>query len=208
MANKLTILDYGMSNLRSVAKACERLGARVTVDNSGAALESCDLAILPGVGAFGHAMAELASRNLIAPLKAYAQSGRPLLGICLGLQLFLTESEEAPGVEGLNLIEGKVIRFPKNTGFKVPHMGWNQLSYPNKSILFDGIADQAFVYFVHSYHGCPLEAKTVVASSEYGLEFAAALQKGNLYATQFHPEKSQGIGMKILENFIQLGDAA
>jgi len=198
----LLIVDYGMSNLRSVAKACEALGANVTVSGLPEAFDHADKVILPGVGAFGHAVAELKFRRLIAPLKSFIASKKPFLGICLGLQLLFESSEEAPGVPGLAVIPGRIARFPAQPGLKIPHMGWNQLHIKKKQCpLFDGVPENSYVYFVHSYYASAL-GDVLAAECHYGVSFTAAAWQNNVFGVQFHPEKSQATGLKILKNFI------
>lgn len=200
----IAIIDYGMGNLRSVSKALEKLGAQVAVTQEPEAIRSADKIILPGVGAFGDAMCELRKRNLIKPIKETVEKGKPFLGICLGLQLLFKTSEENPGTPGLGIFPGTVVRFPDNSGLKVPHMGWNQVKLSGKSGLLEGVQDSSYFYFVHSYFAKPNEADLVQGSSEYGVMFPAIIGKNNVWATQFHPEKSQEEGLKILGNFVKL----
>jgi len=193
-----------MSNLRSVAKACEGLGAEVTVSGDPGRIELAEKLILPGVGAFGHAVAELQSRGLIAPLKAFVAAQKPFLGICLGLQLLFDSSEEAPGISGLGILPGKIARFPGLPGLKIPHMGWNQLSIIRKECpLFKNVPDLSYAYFVHSYFAAAAEC-TIAAECTYGVRFTAAAWQNHIFGVQFHPEKSQATGLKILKNFIDL----
>jgi len=201
----ILVLDYGMSNLRSVSKALEKLGSRVTVSSRPEDLEKAQKVVLPGVGAFGDAMEELEKRKLAAPLKDFMKSGRPFLGICLGLQLLFDASDENPGVPGLGIVPGKVARFSPAPGFKVPHMGWNQLRIRQpQAPLLRGVSDGSFVYFVHSYYVLPESQQIVLADSDYSPAFAAMIGQNNIYGCQFHPEKSQEAGLKILENFVKL----
>jgi len=208
----IVVIDYGMGNLRSVSKALESLGAKVCVSSDPRDLEQADKLILPGVGAFPAAMAELSSRGLIDSIKAAIGAGRPYLGICLGLQLLFDESEEGEEAEGFGLLEGRVRRFsPNGAGLKVPHMGWNQIRNPYASApnqggcpLLKGIPDGSFVYFVHSYYPEPADRSIVALETEYDGQFASMVWRENLFATQFHPEKSQAVGLKLLENFIAL----
>ncbi|MCE5229345.1 imidazole glycerol phosphate synthase subunit HisH [bacterium] len=197
----ITIIDYGMGNLRSVAKALEHLGLASEITSDPERIAAAERLILPGVGAFGDAMAELGRRGLIAPIRAYAGSDRPLIGICLGMQLLFDDSEEAPGVAGLGLIPGRVRRF--EPGLKVPHMGWNTVRQGRPSPLFAGVPDNDYFYFVHSYYvdPAPEAASCAAGLTTYGIEFASVLTHGNVFATQFHPEKSQKRGLKMLENF-------
>lgn len=201
----ILVLDYGMSNLRSVSKALEKLGSQVMVSSRPEDLGKADKVILPGVGAFGDAMREIEKRNLSAPLKSFVESGRPFLGICLGLQLLFDASEENFGVQGLSILPGKVGRFAPSAQCKVPHMGWNQLRIlkPDCALL-RGVKDGSFMYFVHSYYVIPEKPEVLLAECEYSAVFAAMIWHKNIYGCQFHPEKSQEAGMKILENFVNL----
>jgi len=200
----IAIVDYGMGNLCSVHKALERVGASPLVADSPGELRRADKIVIPGVGAFGDAMREMEKRGLSAPVKEAAARGKILLGICLGLQIFFEKSEESPGVGGLGLFPGEVKRFV--THLKVPHMGWNQLRKRRRPPILHGIEDGAFVYFVHSYYVTPEKAEDIAATTDYALEFASCVWRGNLYGVQFHPEKSQAVGLKLLENFVKLGD--
>lgn len=199
----IVIVDYGMGNLRSVEKAFEAQGAKARVSGDPRVLEKAEKIVLPGVGAFTHAMVELKKRKLVAPLKEKIASGTPYLGLCLGLQLLFSESEEGKRVKGLGVIEGPVKRF---TGkLKVPHMGWNTLEPRQKNCpLFQGISKDAYFYFVHSYFGVPDDKSWVAATTPYGKSFCSAVAKGSVFATQFHPEKSQEEGLKIIRNFVRL----
>jgi len=201
----ILVLDYGMSNLRSVSKALEKLGSRVTVSSQPEDLEKAQKVVLPGVGAFGDAMQELQMRNLALPLKDFMKSGRPFLGICLGLQLLFDGSDENPGVAGLAVFPGNVARFSPSAEFKVPHMGWNQLRIRKPDCpLLKGVQEGSFVYFVHSYYVLPESRDIILAECDYRRAFAAMIWQKNVYGCQFHPEKSQEAGMKILENFVKL----
>lgn len=196
-----------MGNLRSVAKACEKVGFEVLVSSDPEQVLSAPALILPGVGAFAECVSNLKKRNLYPVLEEILQKNdRPFLGICLGLQLLFTESEEGGSVSGFGVIPGKVRQFQGD--FKVPHMGWNQIQTQNENPLFKGVTPESSVYFVHSYYVDPEEADVVIAQTEYGKKFVSAIQKGNLYATQFHPEKSQAVGLKILENFKNICEAS
>lgn len=198
----ICVADYGMGNLRSVEKALERLGCEVNVTGSRSHILAADKLIVPGVGAFGDAMRGLLERDLVAPIQDYAHSGRPLLGICLGMQILFGSSEEDPGVEGLCLLPGSVARF-RSSELKIPHMGWNTLAVRNDSRLLAG-ADCRHVYFVHSYHVVPEDSDVIAATTEYGMRFVSAVESGNIMGTQFHPEKSQEVGLGILSNFARL----
>jgi glutamine amidotransferase len=204
----IAVIDYGMGNLGSVSKALEYLGGDVKVTQNGPDLKKSEKIVLPGVGAFRDAMNALARLNLIGVLKEEITSNKMYLGICLGLELLFQESEEGGGSEGLAVLKGDVVRFPAKGaggGLKVPHMGWNQIGIKNKDCsLFKGIDDNAFFYFVHSYYIRPEDKDNIAAATEYGGEFTSMVWKDNIYATQFHPEKSQAVGLQFLENFLKL----
>jgi glutamine amidotransferase len=209
----IVVIDYGMGNLRSVSKALESLGASVRVSGDPAEVSRADKVILPGVGAFPAAMRELSARGLVEPVKAAIAKGTPYLGICLGLQLLFEESEEGAGAAGLGVLRGRVRRFHTNgAGLKVPHMGWNQVTRRQKAEgrrqngcpLLRDIPEGSFVYFVHSYYADPAEPAVTALTTDYGGPFASMVWRENLYATQFHPEKSQAVGLKLLENFVKL----
>ncbi len=199
----IAIIDYDAGNMKSVEKALDLLGAEKIVTGDPAAILAADKIILPGVGSFGSAMEKLKSRGLDETVREAAEAGTPLLGICLGMQMLFDESEESGGAEGLHLLKGKVIRFPKTEGLKIPHMGWNSLDFPKKSRLFDGIEANPFVYFVHSYYVQADDPDVVAATAEYGVTIHAAVERGNLFGCQFHPEKSSDTGIHILRNFIR-----
>lgn len=197
----ITIIDYEAGNLKNVEKACAFLKQEVQVSDKPEALLKSDGLILPGVGAFGDAMKRLWEKNLVSVIREAVQREIPLLGICLGEQLIFESSEESPGVEGLGLLKGKVVRFPADMGLKVPHMGWNTLQKTGKHPLLEGVSDTAHVYFVHSYVVKAEDRGDVLATAAYGVPFDAVVGKGNLFATQFHPEKSGAVGLRILKNF-------
>ncbi|KIL38826.1 imidazole glycerol phosphate synthase [Gordoniibacillus kamchatkensis] len=197
----IAIIDYGMGNLHSVSKAVERLGFAYVVTSDEAELMKADGAILPGVGGFGDAMEQLRATGLKDAVLRFAASGKPLLGICLGMQLLFTSSEEHGEHEGLNLLPGRVVRFRGD--YKVPHMGWNRLSFVGPSPLFDGL-EEGYVYFVHSYHALPEQASDLLAVTDYHQPVTAIVGRGNVYGMQFHPEKSSDVGMKLLSNFLRL----
>ncbi|WP_336790961.1 imidazole glycerol phosphate synthase subunit HisH [Paenibacillus sp. MMO-177] len=198
----IAIIDYGMGNLHSVSKAVERLGYEAVVTADPAVIAAADGAILPGVGAFGDAMENLRETKLDEVTKAYAASGKPLLGICLGMQLLFSQSEEHGVNEGLNLLPGKVIRFRGD--YKVPHMGWNKLSFlQSESPLFKGL-EEGHVYFVHSFHAKPEVASDLLATTDYYQQVTAIVGRDNVYGMQFHPEKSSDLGIKLLGNFLAL----
>ncbi len=205
----ITIVDYGMGNLRSVQKGLETAGfdARVTSDPRD--VENAEKLVLPGVGAFRDCMRSLREGGFVDPILRHVESGRPFLGICLGLQVLFTESEEFGRHEGLNIIPGRVVRFPEHMTFngedlKVPHMGWNQIKLRREAPIFRDIEEETFFYFVHSYYVIPEDSEVVAATTDYGVTFCSAVWKDNVMATQFHPEKSQQVGLKILENFGKL----
>ena len=198
------IIDYDAGNLRSVEKALQYLGKETIVTRDPEQIRKADKVILPGVGAFGDAMKKLQEYHLDMLIREIADSGKPLLGICLGLQLLFEESEESPGVKGLGVLEGKIRRIPEGEGLKVPHIGWNSLHLEHNGRLFRNIPENSYVYFVHSYY---LEAKApeiVKASTEYGVHIHASVEKNNLFACQFHPEKSSETGLQILKNFAEM----
>jgi glutamine amidotransferase len=197
----IVIVDYGMANLRSVQKGFERVGATAEITSDPAAVARADKVVLPGVGAFRDAIARLRESRLDEPIVRHVESGRPFLGICLGLQLLFTRSHEDGLYEGLNILAGDVVRFPKVSGLKVPHMGWNQLQFRGDCPLFRGLPAESAVYFVHSYYPVPVEPRLTSATADYPGPFTAAVWRGNLFATQFHPEKSQAVGLTMLKNF-------
>ena len=202
----ISIIDYGMGNLRSVSKAFENQGFSVKVTSNIEDINNASGLVLPGVGAFGDCMKNLREANLVDPIIGFIESGRPFLGICLGLQALFESSEESPEVEGLGLFEGSVVRFPdfKKENLKVPHMGWNQLSYDYESKILKDIPKDRWFYFVHSYFVKPEQNGLNEVVSDYGIEFTAAVEKENIFACQFHPEKSGEFGLKILSNFASL----
>jgi glutamine amidotransferase len=197
----IAIIDYGMGNLHSVSKAVERLGYEAVVTSDESEILAAAGAILPGVGAFGDAMEHLREASLQGTVIRYAQSGKPLLGICLGMQLLFTGSEEHGSHEGLNLLPGQVVRF--RGSYKVPHMGWNRLQFKQPSPLLKGI-EEGHVYFVHSYHALPERESDLLAVTDYHQPVTAVVGRDNVYGMQFHPEKSGAIGMQLLGNFLGL----
>ncbi len=199
----ITIVDYGMGNLRSVTNALKTLGAPARISSKPQEVASAERLILPGVGAFGSAMQELESRGLLEPVRSHAASGRPFLGICLGLQLLFEWSEEGGRVKGLGLLKGTVRRFADAPERKVPHMGWNQVKRTSAppSALVNGLADGSFFYFVHSYYAEPQDRAIVQLETDYGVAFPAMIESGSIAATQFHPEKSQTAGLALLKRF-------
>ena len=205
----IAVIDYDAGNLKSVEKALIFLGETPVITRDREELLAADKVILPGVGAFGDAMDRLHQYGLVDVIKEVVKKGTPFLGICLGLQLMFESSEESPGVEGLGLLPGKILKIPETPGMKVPHMGWNSLKIDPNSRLFKGIPDGNYVYFVHSYYLQAEDPSIVKASAVYGnTTIHASVEQGNVFACQFHPEKSSKYGLKILENFAKLGKEA
>jgi glutamine amidotransferase len=200
----IVIVDYGMANLRSVQKAFERVGAAAEITSDPAAVAAADKVVLPGVGAFRDAIARLRESGLAGPIVSHIDAGRPFLGICLGLQLLFTRSHEDGVHDGLNVLPGEVVRFPRVPGLKVPHMGWNHLNFRGDCPLFRGLPAESAVYFVHSYYAAPVDPGLTSATADYPEPFTAAVWRDNLFATQFHPEKSQAVGLTMLKNFARL----
>ena len=200
----IAIIDYDAGNLRSVEKALEALGQQVIVTKDAETIRQAEKVILPGVGAFGDAMANLQRLGLVEVIRETAASGKPFLGICLGLQLLFEDSDETPGVPGLGILRGHIKRIPEQPGLKVPHMGWNNLELHHDGALFRGLPEHPYVYFVHSYYLEAEDPDIVTATAEYGVTIHASVQIGNLFACQFHPEKSSQIGLAILKNFAEL----
>ena len=200
----VAIIDYDAGNIRSVEKAVRYLGKEVTVTSEPEEILAADRVILPGVGAFGDAMKRLHAMGLVEVIRQVAERGTPFLGICLGLQLLFEKSEESPGVAGLGLLQGEILRLPELPGLKVPHIGWNSLKYPNPGRLFRGIPEDSYVDFVHSYYLKAQDEGIVTATTEYGTLVHASVESGNLFACQFHPEKSSETGLTILENFLSI----
>jgi glutamine amidotransferase len=205
----ITIIDYGMGNLRSVQKGFEKVGYSARVTSSPTDVERAEKLVLPGVGAFKDCMDNLRQGGFIDPILKHVETGRPFLGICLGLQLLFSESEEFGRHQGLGIIPGKVVRFPagmreKGEELKVPHMGWNQIAICRPAPIFEGVENCASVYFVHSYYVVPDDPEIVATVTEYGVSFCSSIWRDNVMATQFHPEKSQHVGLRILENFGKL----
>ena len=200
----IAIIDYDAGNIKSVEKAVLSLGEKAVITRDARTILSADGVILPGVGAFGDAMEKLHSYGLVDVIHECVKKEIPFLGICLGLQLMFESSEESPEVEGLHLLDGKILRIPAGSGLKIPHIGWNNLHFPNKSRLFRGIPEDSYVYFVHSYYLAAEDEQIVAATTEYGTLIHASVEKGNVFACQFHPEKSSDVGLKILQNFIEI----
>lgn len=202
----VSIIDYGAGNLMSVKKALDFIGAESEITADKDKIKSASHVILPGVGSFGDAMASMAERGLVDTVREAALSGKPFLGICLGLQLLFAESDESPAVPGLGVLDGKISLIPKNDGLKVPHMGWNSVEIKQNSGIFKGIPNGSYFYFVHSFYLNGANADEVAGTTQYGNEIQCAVEKGNLCATQFHPEKSGEIGLMLLKNFLAKGE--
>ncbi len=201
----IAVIDYGVGNLFSAEKALACLGCDVKVTSKAEDIEAADKLVLPGVGAFGDCMQNLEATGLIPVIRQNVAAGKPLLGICVGLQILFEGSEESPGAKGMGLIKGQVRRI-QAPGLKVPHMGWNSLNIKEPrqpQDLFAGLPEKPYVYFVHSYHAVPEDASVITATAEYGEQLTAAVAQGNIQATQFHPEKSGDVGLHILENFVK-----
>ncbi|MCR4585217.1 MAG: imidazole glycerol phosphate synthase subunit HisH [Lachnospiraceae bacterium] len=200
----IAIIDYDAGNIRSVEKAFGALGEETVVTRDEKLIREAERVVLPGVGVFGDAAAKLRDYGLEQVVKQTAGSGKPFLAICVGLQLLFDESEESPGAEGLGIMKGRILRIPDGPGLTVPQIGWNSLHKTKESKLLHGIDEGAFVYFVHSYYLKAEDADVVTATTDYGVEIHAAVERGNVFATQFHPEKSSKTGLKILKNFCEI----
>ena len=200
----VAIIDYDAGNIKSVEKAIQFLGEEAIITRNSDEILSASHVILPGVGAFGDAMEKLHKYGLIPIIHEVVERDIPFLGICLGLQLMFDRSEETPGVEGLSILKGEIKRIPDKEDLKIPHIGWNSLKYPNVGRLYKDIPEDSYVYFVHSYYLDAEEKDIVVATTEYGTNIHASVEKGNVFACQFHPEKSSDVGLAILKNFIEL----
>ena len=200
----IAIIDYDAGNMKSVEKAFQYLGQETLVTRDPAQLLAADHVVLPGVGNFGDCMARLNEYGLVPVIHEIIDKGTPFLGICLGLQLLFESSEESPGVDGLGVLKGKIVKIPPKEGLKIPHMGWNSLTLMNQGRLFEGIPEETYVYFVHSFYLQAEEAEIVKATTDYSTCIHASVEKGNVFACQFHPEKSSKWGLKILENFAAL----
>lgn len=200
----IAIIDYDAGNIKSVEKAFHFLGAEVCVTRDAGVIEAADKVVLPGVGAFGDAMGKLHQYQLVEVIRHVIEKGTPFLGICLGMQLLFERSDESAGVDGLGILRGEILRIPDSQGLKVPHIGWNALTFPGEGRLFEGIQAGSFVYFVHSYYLKAADERIVTAVTDYGAHIHASVEKDNVFACQFHPEKSSDVGMRILENFIRV----
>lgn len=200
----IAIIDYDAGNIKSVEKALQYLGEQTTVTRDPETLLHADKVILPGVGSFGEAMDNLHKYGLVSVIHEIIKKDTPFLGICLGLQLLFESSEESPGVEGLGVLKGKIVKIPPSPGLKIPHMGWNSLHLQNEGRLFKGIPEGTHVYFVHSYYLQAEDPAIVKAVTDYSTTIHASVEKGNIFACQFHPEKSSSLGLRILKNFASL----
>ncbi len=200
----IAILDYEMGNLRSVSKSLEAVGGQCQITRDPAVVATAEKLVVPGVGAFRDCMGALKKFELLEPIRDFIASGRPYLGICLGMQILMETSEEGGSHEGLGIFPGKVVRFDPALKLKVPHMGWNDIEAKTKNKIFQGLPEKSFVYFVHSYYIAPKKKGLTAATTHYGVEFTSVLAKDNVYAVQFHPEKSQQVGLKLLQNFVEL----
>lgn len=200
----IVIVDYGMGNLRSVQKGFEKVGRNALISRDPEQIRKAGRLVLPGVGAFPECMRNLSRLDLVEPVLEFIRSGRPFLGICLGLQLLFDESEEFGIHPGLKIVPGRVVGFDKNMGLKIPHMGWNQVSFRQEAPIFRGIEDGSYFYFVHSFYVVPTEPSDTAGETDYGIKFTCAVARDNVFAVQFHPEKSQANGLKILTNFAGL----
>ena len=200
----ITIIDYGSGNLKSIKNGFSKIGVDTSVSHDIQEMENADALILPGVGAFGNAMEKL--RGYEEVIKVHIKNGKPFLGVCLGLQVLFTESEESPGLKGLEIFKGEVLHFPESVtaqGMKIPHMGWNKLKIKNECPILDGIGPE-YMYFVHSYYVKPRDNSIIASTVDYGVDVPAVVCQGNVFATQFHPEKSGEAGLRILKNFVDL----
>lgn len=200
----IAIIDYGAGNLQSVKKAFDFIGAESVITDNPEIINACDRILLPGVGSFGDAMDSMHKSGLVETVKQNALSGKPFLGICLGLQLLFEESEESPGVKGLGIFKGKIKKFSPDMGLKIPHIGWNSLEIKQKDTLFKNVPENSYVYFVHSYYLHAEDENDIATITNYGIDFHSAVGKNNVFATQFHPEKSGDVGLQILRNFASM----
>jgi imidazole glycerol-phosphate synthase subunit HisH len=199
----IAVIDSGVANLRSVSNTLHHLGAEMKIAHTPADLDGADKIILPGVGAFSAGMDQVRARGFVKPLREKAEQGVPILGICLGMQMLFELSEEMGNYEGLGLLKGKIVRFPEN-GVKVPHIGWNQLAHDGNSPLLKGVPNNGYAYFVHSYYAQPAQTVNVIACTDYGISFPSVVGHKNVFGAQFHPEKSQHTGQRLLANFMAM----
>lgn len=202
----IAIIDYGAGNIRSVYKALRHIGAECEITNDKNKIMNADAAILPGQGSFGDCMGSMKQSGIMSVVREFMNSGKPFLGICVGLQLLFESSEESEGVEGLSVFGGTIRRIPNGEGLKIPHMGWNSIEIKADSPLFKDVKNGSYVYFVHSYYLDSPDKSIVSAQTSYGVTIDAAVEKGNVFATQFHPEKSGDVGLRILENFVEMSE--
>ena len=200
----IAIIDYDAGNIKSVEKALQKLGQETIITRDAQTILNADKVILPGVGAFGDAMENLRKYHLDEVIYQVVEKGTPFLGICLGLQLLFEKSDESKGVKGLGILEGEVCKIPESEGLKIPHMGWNSLHLQNDGRLYKGLDENSYVYFVHSYYLKAKDENIVKATTEYSTQIHASVEQGNVFACQFHPEKSSDVGLKILKNFVEL----
>lgn len=200
----IAIIDYDAGNIKSVEKAMQLLGQEVTITRDSREILEAEKVILPGVGAFGDAMEKIRKYGLEEVINEVITRNTPFLGICLGLQLLFERSEEAPGVKGLGILKGEILRIPDKEGMKIPHMGWNSLKLMGSGKLFEGIPDGSYVYFVHSYYLKAADERIVTAATEYSVQIHASVEKNQVFACQFHPEKSSDVGIQILRNFVRI----
>jgi len=201
----IAIIDYDAGNIKSVEKALQFLGEDVCITRDPEEILNAEKVILPGVGAFGDAMEKLHQYNLVDVIHKVVEKKTPFLGICLGLQLLFEKSDESKGVQGLGILKGEICRIPDGDGLKIPHIGWNSLTYPNAGRLYEGIPENSYVYFVHSYYLKAKDESIVKAATEYGTYIHASVEQDNVFACQFHPEKSSEVGLQILRNFVKIG---
>ena len=200
----VAIIDYDAGNIKSVEKALQKLGQDVVITRDAGVILSADHVILPGVGAFGDAMNNLKKYHMDEVIYQVVEKGTPFLGICLGLQLLFERSDETPGVDGLGILKGEILRIQDCENLKIPHMGWNSLNFHNNGRLFKGLPEESYVYFVHSYYLKAVDESIVKATTEYSTHIHASVEQGNVFACQFHPEKSSDVGLQILKNFVEL----
>ena len=205
---KVVIIDYGMGNLMNVKNALKKIGCEVEVTNKPSAIKKARAIVLPGVGSFKDCIENLKKNNLIHPLCDFISSGRPFLGICLGMQVLFTESEEFGYTRGLGIFKGRVVHFPREKGLKIPHMGWNSIRIKKRAPHLKNIPDNSYFYFVHSYYVIPEDKNIIATTTEYGEEFASSIWRENVFACQFHPEKSQKVGLELLKNFKEIVENA